>query len=225
MTFLDLCKRLRQEAGISGSGPASVLERSGIEKQLVDWIAAAWAEVQGEHTDWAFNYNDFEFRTEAGKRIYEPGEIAGLMDMSRWEKHSLSFYLETAGRIDERPLEVISYREFRSRYDMGVPTQDRPQHAAICPLNCLQLGPTPEAVYVVRGEYYRAPQTLAANSDIPRLPERYHLAIVWRALMLYAASEESQALFQGAQINYSTLLGQMVRDQLPQFSANPGPLV
>ena len=46
MTYLELCQTLRREAGVSGVGPASVVDQSGEYLRLVEWIKAAWTEIQ-----------------------------------------------------------------------------------------------------------------------------------------------------------------------------------
>ncbi|RLC09555.1 MAG: hypothetical protein DRI24_21580, partial [Deltaproteobacteria bacterium] len=65
MNFLQLCKRLRQEAGLTGSGPSTVVDQTGISKQIVDWVNTAYVDVLSQHANWHFMQDDFSFNTTA----------------------------------------------------------------------------------------------------------------------------------------------------------------
>ena len=64
---------------------------------------------------------------------------------------------------------------------------------------------------------------LVANTDGGRMPGRFHAAIVWRAVMLWAAHDESPGQFQTAERNFNKILGEMLLAELPEF-AEAGPL-
>jgi hypothetical protein len=53
MTFLELCKRVRADAGISGD-MATVLNQQGMMAKLVNWVRQADLDIQRMHTSWAF---------------------------------------------------------------------------------------------------------------------------------------------------------------------------
>ena len=42
-TFLELCKRLRAEAGLSGSGPSTVINQTGHYGNVVRWVQQAYS--------------------------------------------------------------------------------------------------------------------------------------------------------------------------------------
>jgi hypothetical protein len=48
-------------------------------------------------------------------------------------------------------------------------------------------------------------QKLAANTDVPTMPEEFHMMIVWRALASYAESEEAPAFYAKAMRNHNIL--------------------
>ena len=76
-TYLEICKRVRQEAGIAGTGPASVLNQTGEYKRVVDWVASAWEDLQNKRSDWLWMQGDFTFVTIASQDSYTPVE-AGI---------------------------------------------------------------------------------------------------------------------------------------------------
>ena len=52
-TYLELCQRLIEEAGISGT-MASVQNQEREFKRVVEWVARATTEVEGRWFDWNF---------------------------------------------------------------------------------------------------------------------------------------------------------------------------
>ena len=54
MTFLELCQTVRQEVGLSGTGPTTVVSQEGQLKVVVDFVIEADHQVQGLWSDWNF---------------------------------------------------------------------------------------------------------------------------------------------------------------------------
>jgi len=194
MNYLALCKRLRQEAGLSGTGPASVLEQTGEMLRVVDWIDGAYEDVQNLHNSWRFLRTDFDFSTIASTSEYTPA-AAGLDDHASWIKEDLRLYSSVA---DEDFLEYCPWDEFRTTYQFGSrrTQEERPKVVTVKPDNSLRFWPIPDAVYTVDGEYYKAAESMSANDDEPNFPARLHMILVWKGLMYYgtwAAAEESYA--------------------------------
>ena len=54
MNFLELCQRVRQDAGVSGEGPTAVTGQSGILSRIVSWVKQANNEIQLKNKDWRF---------------------------------------------------------------------------------------------------------------------------------------------------------------------------
>jgi hypothetical protein len=79
------------------------------------------------------------------------------------------------------------------------------------------MGPKPNDVFVVEGDYYRVAPVLAAAADEPIFQEQYHMAIVWRAVRYYALYEEDGGLYAGANQEYKTEYGLLMTDQLPSM--------
>jgi hypothetical protein len=109
-------------------------------------------------------------------------------------------------------------------YDRGVQTQGRPVHYSISKAGEFCLGPVPDDAYVVRGEYRKAPQILAANGDIPEMPARFHEVIAHYGLMLLAEHDEGNLHIAVAMRRYRELMDDLERDQLPTLEIGAGAL-
>ena len=79
------------------------------------------------------------------------------------------------------------------------------------------LGPVPNAVYTVNGEYQRAVTTLTANADTPIYPSEYHMLPVYRAMMSYGRYTGASEVYEDGKNNYARMLSEMERTQLPEI--------
>lgn len=226
MNFLQLAQRLRQEAGVPGTGPTTVLSQTGELKRLVDWVATAWDEIQGEQTTWRWMRQSVTLNTVAGTNSYSLSAWGIASTFAYWYQRTFTIYRQSLGRSDERDLVWMDYDDWRRMYDFGAAasTQGQPTEFAIAPDDSIKLGFIPDAVYVVRADYHKAPTTLAADTDTPACPTQYHMAIVWKALMYYGEFESAPEAYGRGKNNYTTLMGQMRRTQLPRTLVGP-PLV
>ena len=129
----------------------------------------------------------------------------------------MSIYDPAVGRADENTLCQISYDKWRETYDRGVHDKQRPSYWAVSPENELLFGPTPDKVYNVRGKYRLKPQLLAADPDIPEMPEEYHNLIVGEALKLMARSDEAFQVLASYAPQYDRLRNPLVREQTPEI--------
>lgn len=218
MNFLELCQRVREEAGISGSGPTTVSGQQGQLLKIVQWVRSAWNDIQILRTDWNFLWRLLEYDTSPGEDAY----TTGSSDIGRVKKITIRDKL--IGRVDESVVTQIDYDDLVDRYGVGIERTGRPQHFAIRPDNAIVYGPTPDKVYVARLEYYRRPQVLTANTDIPVMPVHHHDLIVYRALLKFAAHYESTVQYQDARAVHDELLNHLEMEQLPKMGT-AGPLV
>ena len=218
MTFLELCQRLRLEAGVSGTGPVSVLNQAGSYEKLVKWVQAAYEDIQNEHDDWFFLQTEFSFSTISGVQNYTKTAV-GLDELRNWKMGQLGDIRIYSSVSDETWLEYIPWDEFRANYLIGTSrtSQGRPSVFSIKPDMSMSLWQTPDAVYTVNGEYFKRAQTLTTNTSEPIFPQQYHMMIVWRALMYYAAKTAADEKYAHGQNEYRRLLNSMEQEMLPQI--------
>lgn len=202
MTFLELCKLLRAEAGISGDGPVSVINQTGINLKIVNWIQRAYQEVQNEHHDWAFLWSEASFALTPGKTDYAPTSDMGLDDFNHWEPQS--FFGRGQTGEPNRLIAFVPFEEFRLR--SRVERTGEPLIYTILPNDQIRFDCKPTYAEVVDFEYYRVPFQMSANTDAPIFSAQFHDILLYKALMYYAADEEASAILQDAAVNYKTRL-------------------
>jgi len=215
MNFLELCKRVRQEAGISGTGPSSVLNQGGEMRRVVDWVISAWTEIQLTRKNWMWMRGSFSFQTVANDHDYSASEADIAARFRMWDRTTLRLYKTSEGVANEFYIPFISYHDYLMVYMTGTQTPTRPVCFTVAPDMKLLLGPKPDGEYTVRGDYWKASQTLAADEDIPEMPEEYHLYIVAAALEKYALYESATEVLARARQDKRFYKNQVEATQLP----------
>ena len=220
MTYLQLCVRLRQEAGIAGSGPTQVTNQSGQLLRIVSWIAQAWEDIQIMRPNWKFMHEFFTFDTEVSTRDYLPADVA-ITDLNQWDTGSFLIYETATGESDENSLRYTPYGRWRSsyRFSMANRAEDRPQLFTLLPDNAVRMEPVPDKMYTISGEYNRVAQLLAADGNEPTgLLDDFHMLIVWSALKSYAYYENAPEVLEAAEMNFDHMLTRLEIEQLPDFN-------
>jgi hypothetical protein len=207
MNFLQLCQRLRQEAGGSGDGPPSVLNQQGENRLYVTWINQAWQEIQNYRTDWGFHWAELSQPiTQGNSTVLLPADLRTLRGESL--------------HIDGQQVEVVSWERMQRMRRQAL-ASGRPSICAQAPNGQLYLDRETDADYTLSGDYYTTPQSLTDNGDVPLLPDHYHPLIVYKAMMLYAGYENAPEVFTAGQLHYQQMLADLEQDQLPAM-AMPG---
>lgn len=235
MNFLQLAQRTRQESGLSGTGPTTVLSQSGDLKRVVDWVSSSYEDIQSRHMNWRWLRSRFTFNTVSGTDTYAYTDVTDsrltgtISRFSRWwleDEYGFSNayrYLTSAGSSAQNYLIPVSWESFRDLYRFRTQPDGLPIYVAIDPQNNLVLGPAPDDIYTITGEYQMSPQVLAADADIPEMPAHYHMAIVYEAMQRVgsysgASDVQSRGIKDG-----NRLMRQLENDQLPQMGMS-GPL-
>lgn len=225
-TFLQLVQRLCIEAGSSGTGPASTVAQTGEFARMVNWINAAWIDIQAMHQDWDWMRSSASFATSSGQAVYPLAAIAGtsgvpgLTDFGKWDAFTARNYIAAAGANSEVFMDAVAYDEWRDMYFYGAlrNTTSRPVQFAVAPDKSICLGPVPAAGYVVTLDYWRAPAPLVNDSDVPALPPQFQLAIVYRAMQFYGKYEKDDGVVQYNQVEFDKIMRQAAADRLPRVS-------
>jgi hypothetical protein len=234
-TYLQLCQDVVRECGIPGTGPSAITGQTGELARVVAWVKNAYTEIQNRYPDWRWLRKPFTFNTVAGTDAYAYGSVtdgeasALITRFSRWWANDLdrrpTIYLSSGGVTGEHWLIWVPYSFFKRLYRFGPQTTARgmPIHISVNDANKLVLGPNPDAVYVVQGEYQKNAQVLAANSDTPEIPVDYHQLIVCRAMAKYAGFESASDVMLRATTEGNPLMRQLEANQRPQMRL-AGPL-
>jgi hypothetical protein len=160
--------------------------------------------------------------TLAGKQSYSVGSGAtydiNLSDFAKWRSDSFRSYLKSAGIATQIILsQYYNYSDFRDFYLLGSRqlVTARPLYITVAPDRSLVLGFTPNDIYVVTGEYYRTPQVLSADADIPLMPDRFHMAIVYKAMMKYGLFESAAEQIEAGKAGYSMIANRLMAEYTP----------
>ena len=218
MNLLSLSQRLRSECGVSGTS-TSVVNATGEWSRLVNWVITAWEDIQTDYPEWEWMRKSVSFQTTANKGEYSPTTDLLLTDFGSWRENSFRMYLTSAGVGSEMLLGFKEYNEFRDYYLLASrkTTYSRPTEITVSPSKTLILGLAPDSIYTVSGEYFKNPVTLALDADVPDLPSRFHMAIVYKAMMSYGAYEAASDVYQRGEAQYKQMINKIRYDQLPMI--------
>ena len=222
MNLLQLVNQTRVECGVSGPALTTAQSQVGESGRMVSWTQQAWIDLQTSKEDWLFLREPFTFNLVANQYQYTATE-AGLTDFGNWKRDS--FRASSVGQDykDEQLLNYMEWTTYRNlyRYANMRNTTARPVVVSITPEKYLAFGSKPDQAYVIDGEYYTQPVTLAADADTPLLPARFHMAIVYRAMMYYAGYEAAPEVQSRGDFEYRRLYSRMEIDQLPTIVSGP----
>jgi hypothetical protein len=227
MDFITLCQRTAEKAGIPGGVPTAITNQTGESLRVVNWVNDAWEAIQNRRKSWLWMKQTKTFSTVLGTRTYSLTDLSlNTVPFGRWLEKSFRIYLTSAGQGGERRLTWCPYEDFRNYYLFGSinALQSLPIEFTIGPDRSLTLGPIPDGIYTVTGEYQLGAARMAANADTPGMPAQFHMLIVWEALKLYALYESAQEALEAARRGAGALWDELEDNQLDPM-LGPPPLV
>ncbi len=164
------------------------------------------------------------FTTVASTHTYTLGSGAGTVGVTAanfgmWARDTARCYLTATGTSDEQFLEYIPYEAWRNNYLMGSlrSTNVRPTVFTISPAKAICTPPA-LAGYTITSDYFSAPDDLEADAGTPGLPAQFHMAIVYRALMMYGAYESASEVYDRGELEFGKLMRRMTADRTPEMS-------
>lgn len=239
MNFLAIVRRLARECDVTldTGTPTAVTGQTGRLAQLVDWAADAHKDILSLHADpgWMFMRRSFALSTVAGDGQYAPTDCTDnavaivAADFNDWITDTvLRIYLTSSGQSTETFLTWMPYQDFYNSYKIGTSatTRNFPKYWSKAPNGDLLLGPLPDGVYTVSGEYQKSAgaYALAADSDTPPFHADYHMIVVYRAMMDYGEFLGAPEAAGRGERKYYEMLHRMEGKWLPSEIKAP-PLV
>ena len=216
MNFLALAQMVSQEAGVAGSGPTTTIAQAGELGRIVSYVAQAYQEIQDRNVEWGFLRNNFSFTLTIGQAYYP---LSTVINCAEWKRDSFRIYLASAGLSDERWIRFVPWEDFRdSRLRGSAQLQKgRPIEFSINPQKNVVTYPIPDQAYTMDGEYFAYPNVMALDTDVP-IFDRFHMAIVYNALMRYAAYIADPATYARAQHDYRIQISKLERTWQPEMT-------
>ncbi|MEO0504440.1 MAG: hypothetical protein AAFZ14_14020 [Pseudomonadota bacterium] len=225
-TFLQLCQDVSRESGtIPGVAPSTTVGNTDRLAKIVSWTSQAYTRIQTARNDWRWLNREGELTLLANTRrttkasLAEDGVPASrfatwLYDPEQGEG-SWSAYETSQGVANERPLR-FEHWHFFYRYRLRGPEDTNPPvRFSIDNQDRVVVDPVPTTEWTMRCRFKAGPQTLAADDDVPEMPEQFHQMIVWRALMFLANFDEATTQLPEWKGNYEALYGKIVQQQTP----------
>lgn len=223
-TFLELAKRTAAECSVSLTGPSATASQTGRLGQIVNWVNAAWLDIQTKADDWRFMRASFTVNTTASDGKYLITDCTDVATSAAltvagfrtWVKDTFKIYLTSAGSGTETDLLYIDYQDWYVRWNTGAQSDSYPGYFTFDHDNAILLAPKPGGIYTLRGEYMKAATALDGDSDEPEMPAEYRMAIVYRAMMKYGRYNAAPEVFNDGQAEYNRLMREMTRTQRPR---------
>jgi len=236
LNLLTIVQSLHYEAKLAGDAPSAVTGQTGRSADLVRWAIEAYNDIQRDRDGkWNWLRGDWYVDTVASTSSYaytactDNVAAAAISRFRAWdldEREPPFIYLSSAGEATERELVVYDWRDFRYQYIRATHTAGYPGAISVKVDNTLHLGPTPDAVYRVTGNYWKDAQELVADADVPEMPADFHMAIVYRALVKYGYNTVSPEILARAEVEGKSIWESLVNSQAySKFSLSTnGPL-
>lgn len=223
MNFLQLINRARVECGVSGPALTTAQNLTGEAARFGNWINAAWVDLQTSKDDWQWMLEDFQFNTVTEQQIYTPTEVGVASTFANWKRDSFRCSSVGASFGDEQLLNYMEYPTFRNLYQYANMrrTYARPVVVSIAPDKNLAFGSIPNQPFVIVGQYYVKPTEMSADTDTPNIPERFHMLMVYRAMLYYGGFEAAPEVYARGETEYNRLYKRLEVDQLPTIVSGP----
>jgi hypothetical protein len=210
MNFLELVKRTFTESGLSGVGPASVTNQTGMNAKLVNWVRDAWIDIQAAHQSWKF-LRKKEVRTLAvSKRVYAMVGDLNLPSVRKWDERVL--FIRDTATGERAPLRYLDYDDFELAYATFQP--GRPSTFTVDPDYNICFNATPDKAYAVDFHFWMTGEKLVEPEDVPSIPEDYHMVIVWKALTRYTSHDGAEKMKVDVHEEFASSMRALERNQL-----------
>lgn len=215
MNKLAMLQRLHSETLRSTAAPAGVTGLTDRNVRLMNALDDAWLEVQSER-DWRWMRATTDAAVTIGLQTYAPTDLGIVTRFGRWRHEDETYQpiVYPAGQPNAMfHLSQWGLDDFRQLYLYRTQGNTVPLAFAIDEADQLLLGPAPAAEYLLRAEYWKEPSVLTLAADEPDMPPRFHMLLVWRALMSIARSDAAPELLSRAEMEYGNLHDKLLFDQ------------
>lgn len=170
MNFLKITQKIDQAIGSQGA--VTSVEASGYQALLSEYARNAWVAIQNLRDEWKFLRTSVSISLSAGKTEYNIFDMFGTSvdPVGKWKTDTILY--------DAKDLREMDYESY---IRLGTETASSPSHFTVDPASHKLYFNLPDGAYTVIAHYYRKPQELLINTDIPLCAEEFQYAIVYQA--------------------------------------------
>ena len=226
-TFLEICKDVRAQSGISGVGPSSVTGQTGIMADVVRWVQEAYNEIQSMYENWNFLHNKFNFILVAGNESYNLSQLVG-------DKGGVGVRIPTLDTLTIRleaetskvRLKYIPWAVWQLDARVLEGETGKPEWYTQAPDKSFHFYPYQEAQalsidninYVIEFYGFSEPDIMTASTDQPVIPTQHHECIKLAALMRYAEYYNSPEVYVSAEKSFKNQMTALKDTEIPRYN-------
>lgn len=216
MNNLQIVQRLHRESGRSTAPPTSITAATVSQLRLFDAVNDFWKDLQLERSkDWKWMRQPLTATLTPGVARYT-GAALGAVNFSRWRPEADDYYVRCSppgSAVAWWQVEQMTLDAFKqARYDVLV-NSSTPVAFTIDNDQTLWLWPQPAAAYGIKIDAISKPIDLVADTDVPGMPDEFHMLLVWGALLTIAITDAAPEVMQKAQMHHDMLRQRLVLDQ------------
>lgn len=202
------------EIGYSGT-ISSVSGQQGEAARVVNWVNDSWLDIQKMRADWRFMLKPMSAAIVSGLSTFQlPTNNLSIKDGT--------LVLVSASGEKIYP-EAVTPEELRRIERVQGSRQGRPEYYSIDESSVLKVFPAAQENYDIEADCYQRPSKMTLNEDEPTLPERFHLGILWHALMSAGGYEEAPNSWQRGSAKWYEYLSDINKSELPKIK-HPRPI-
>lgn len=223
-TYKELVQVTRLICGMQGTGPTSVVGATGAEEVLVRFVRQAYVDIQNRREEWDFLLKDKVLTLQPSKGTYSLLDIFATAT-PEFKKYKRDSFILTDGGGRKEYLNYIERDSLEAQF-LNNEVPGIPRYYTVNPTDkSLIFKSTPNSVYTLNFRYYRSPEVLLTDSQVPSLPISFHNLIVYTAAAKMAVYLGSPEIYQEYSRKAEEMMGQLMRLEVPKKRMRPRPMV
>jgi hypothetical protein len=238
VNYLELCRFAHRyiQGGddLPGTAPDSVVGQEGYLFELVMSVAYAYESIQNSQDQWLFMQKRGTFNLSAGQRTLTNAEVVAQIPTYEELRPNVAgggyrycqFYSTAVGVGNQTTCMYVPYQQFRGQLDNNTIPTGRSNLFTVQPDGTIEFNFIPDQPYSFDCDFMRSQDVWvqtdgmvpgSADAQTPIFPTRFHQAIAWRAILLWAGSIASAGKYGFANNEYERIMGDMLSSQLPEL--------